>query len=106
MRRPPSVRGKWQSMSRKRRGGQLHMSNIWHVYILKSVQDGGYYIGCTSNIYRRLKEHNLGKTVSLRKRLPLLLVYSEQHNSKEEAFVREKQIKSYKGGVAFKKLLK
>ena|SRR3989338_6413476 len=75
------------------------------VYILKSKKDRGYYIGCTSDLRKRLKAHNSGKTTSLRCRLPLEIVYYERYDNIEDAYRREKQIKSYRGGEAFKKLL-
>ncbi len=67
--------------------------------------DGSHYIGCTSDVNKRLKTHNLGKTKSLKKRRPLEIVYKEDYTSATEAFAREKQIKAYKGGLAFKRLL-
>ncbi|MBI2617928.1 GIY-YIG nuclease family protein [Candidatus Kaiserbacteria bacterium] len=59
---------------------------MWSVYILKSKKDGGYYIGCTSNLVQRVKEHNLGYNYSTKNRVPLTLVYSEKYSSREEAF--------------------
>lgn len=79
---------------------------MYFVYIAKSLKDGGFYIGCTDNLVRRIKEHNSGKTQSLKNRRPLVIVYSEMYNDASEAFKREKQIKSYKGGWAFKKIIK
>ena len=73
----------------------------YFVYILQSESDSGFYIGYTSNLRRRIREHNLGKTRSLRHRRPLKLVYFEEHSSKSEAEARERQIKSWKGGAAF-----
>ena len=34
-----------------------------------------------------------------------MLIYKEMYSDRLEAFTREKQIKSYKGGEAFKKLV-
>ena len=67
--------------------------------------DNKYYIGCTNNLERRIKEHNLGYNFSTKLRFPLELVYFEEYSNSKEAFIREKKIKSYKGGNAFKKLL-
>ncbi len=38
--------------------------------------------------------------------MPWELIYIEKFNNKIEAVKREKQIKSYKGGEAFKRLIK
>lgn len=55
---------------------------------------------------KRLSYHNSGKTQSLKNRRPLNIVYFEEYNDSKEAFTREKQIKSYKGGKAFEELVK
>ena len=78
---------------------------MYFVYILKSLSDKNHYIGCTTDLERRISEHNAGKTVSLKGRRPLVLLYSETYDNQEAAYKREKQIKSYKAGVAFKKLI-
>jgi putative endonuclease len=77
----------------------------YYVYILRSLKDGKYYIGSTSDINKRLKYHNAGKQRSTSYRIPFILVYSEKLFSKTEALKREKQIKAFKGGEAFKKLI-
>ncbi len=79
---------------------------MYFVYILQSQKDNGYYIGSTSNVESRLKFHNAGLQRSTRNRIPFILVYTEELESKTEALKREKIIKSYKGGEAFKKMLK
>ena len=79
---------------------------VWYVYILKCGKINRYYTGHTENLERRLKEHNNGKTQSLRAYLPVRIIYTEEFSTKQEAFRRERQIKSYKGGEAFKRLLK
>ena len=76
-----------------------------YVYILRSLKDGKYYIGSTSNLAARIAYHNAGKHRSTRYRIPFILVYSEEFPDIGEAEKRERQIKSYKGGVAFQKLI-
>jgi len=82
------------------------MIAMYYVYILKSLKDGRYYIGSTKNLDNRISDHNLGRTKSLRSRLPLKLVYYEKYPTQSMARKREKEIKNYKGGNAFKKLIK
>ena len=53
----------------------------------------------------RLAQHNRGKTRSTKSGIPWVVIYSEEYNSRKEAYKRERQIKSYKGGNAFKKLI-
>ncbi|MFI5265376.1 MAG: GIY-YIG nuclease family protein [Candidatus Levyibacteriota bacterium] len=74
------------------------------VYIIQSRSSSHYYIGSTSDIPRRLHEHNSGKNRSTRNKGPYDLVYKEKYGTKQGALVRELKIKSYKGGNAFKKL--
>ena len=77
---------------------------IHYVYILKN-NEGNHYIGSTTNLERRIKDHNSNKSKWTKKKGPWHLVYSETYSNKKSAFLREKQIKRYKGGKAFKLLL-
>lgn len=76
-----------------------------YVYIIKSQAISRYYIGSTENIENRLSRHNSGKNKSTKNGIPWSLVYSEEFKTRQEAYKREFQIKSYKGGEAFKKLV-
>ena len=78
---------------------------MYYVYIIKSRKDGRFYIGSTSNVQNRLDYHNSGRQRSTKNRIPFDLVYTESFENKSMALAREKQIKSYKGGMAFKKLI-
>ena len=64
-----------------------------------------YYIGSSENVARRLSDHNSGKVKSTKAYKPWEVVYTERFDTKSDAIKREKQIKSYKSGNAFKKLL-
>ena len=75
------------------------------VYILQSEKDGRYYIGETHDIGGRVAFHNAGLQRSTRSRIPFKLLYVEQWPNRGEALKREKEIKNYKGGRSFKKLL-
>jgi putative endonuclease len=77
---------------------------MYTVYILKNILSGRHYIGSTNNITRRLEEHNRGQTKSTKKGQWILL-YTEKLNNPKQAKIRERQIKSYKGGNAFKRLI-
>ncbi len=78
---------------------------MWFVYILRSLKDGRYYIGSTSNLEKRVERHNQGGNISTKNRRPLELVYFETYNTRVGALRRERVIKSYKGGEAFDKLV-
>ncbi|MFA6169522.1 MAG: GIY-YIG nuclease family protein [Candidatus Margulisiibacteriota bacterium] len=68
----------------------------YFVYILQSQKDQKYYIGQTSDLNRRIFEHNRGKVFSTRNRIPFELIYSEECATKIEAIRKEKHFKSYK----------
>ena len=77
----------------------------YFVYILQSQKDNKYYIGSTSDVQSRLEYHNSGRQRSTKSRTPFKLILFESYNSKEDALKREKQIKSWKGGNAFIRLI-
>ena len=78
---------------------------MYFTYILKSKIKNWYYIGHTSDVENRLKQHNKGRSQSTKFYKPFTMVYEERFNTKSEAFKREQQIKSYRHGEAFKKLI-
>lgn len=78
---------------------------MFFVYVLQSQKDQKYYIGHTNNIDRRIQDHNRGKSRSIKNRGPFQLVRKEIFATRIDAIKREKQLKSYKGGDAFKKLI-
>lgn len=82
------------------------MANMYYVYILLSQKDRKFYIGATSNLEKRLKYHNSGKNKSTRYRAPFILVYSEEYTDKNEAYKREFYLKSPKGFLDKKAIIK
>lgn len=60
--------------------------------------------GTTKDLQRRLKEHNSGKTKSIKAFRPWEIIYKEEYNSEAEAVKREKYLKSGSGREYFKKL--
>ena len=78
---------------------------MYHVYVIQSVKNKQYYTGCTRCVEKRIRQHNEGKTRSLKGRGPFQLVLQENYDHLGEARKREMQIKSYKGGDAFRRLV-
>ena len=76
----------------------------FYVYLLKSKRDSSIYIGCTSNLYKRLEEHREGKSYSTKKMSPIELTYFEAYSSKKAAFEREKRLKHYGSALRHLKL--
>jgi len=79
---------------------------MYYVYVLLSLKDNKFYIGFTSDLKRRLKEHNAGNNISTKSRLPLKLVYYEAHLSKTDAQRREGYFKTSKGKSTLKQMLR
>ncbi len=66
-----------------------------YMYILE-CSDGSYYTGSTTDLERRLAQHQAGEGANhTRKRLPVKLVYFEEYDRIEEAFRREKQVQGW-----------
>ena len=69
--------------------------NNWKHYVLK-CSDGSYYSGSTTDIRRRVYEHNQGKgSKYTRSRLPANIIYFESYPDRSSA---------QKAEAAFKKL--
>jgi putative endonuclease len=68
--------------------------SFW-VYMLRCADDS-YYIGHTDNLEVRLSQHQTGQVPGYTSsRLPVCLVFSQAHASREEALAAERQIKGW-----------
>jgi putative endonuclease len=81
---------------------------MYFVYVIQSVKDKKFYTGITTNIKRRLNEHNRGlsSTPSTKSRGPFKLIYFERYNTRIEARRREKYLKSGAGREERKGLIR
>lgn len=71
------------------------MANKWTVYILRCADDS-LYTGITTDVDRRLQEHNASNKLGAsytRGRRPVQLVYHEQYADRASASRREAEIK-------------
>ena len=64
------------------------------IYVLKSERNGNLYIGFTSDLQRRVNEHNLGQNKSTKAFRPYKIVYTKIAYSRKEARIIEKKLKS------------
>ena len=78
---------------------------MYYVYILQSQRNGYLYIGCTTNINKRITLHNLGKVLSTKKFIPVKLIYCEIFLNKGDAFEREQFLKTGWGRNYIKRIL-
>jgi putative endonuclease len=66
-----------------------------YMYILECA-DKTYYTGSTNNLEQRLIQHQTGFGANYTKtRLPVKLIYYEEYDRIDEAFMREKQIQGW-----------
>jgi putative endonuclease len=68
----------------------------FYVYILANKRNGTLYIGMTDDLARRIWEHREGVADGFTKQYDLkMLVWYEQHPSRETAFERERRMKKW-----------
>jgi len=67
---------------------------MYFVYILE-CSDHTFYTGITTNLDRRIKEHNSSKLGAkyTKARRPVKLIYSKEFINRSEASIEESQIK-------------
>ena len=74
------------------------------VYVLKSQIHWRFYVGMTTNIDKRVGEHNRGYTKSTKGYGPWFLFFFEEYTTREEARKREIYLKSGVGKEKIKEL--
>ena len=77
-----------------RQAGVYAQDSMYYVYVIKSIVVGSYYKGRTIDIDRRLKEHESGKTLSIRIKKPFRLIHVEIVDTLEQARKLETYFKS------------
>ena len=78
---------------------------MFYVYVLKG-KDNNWYTGSTNDLRKRFKEHNEGKVSSTKNRGPFELIYFEACINREDAFARERYLKTGMGKRYLKNRLK
>lgn len=77
---------------------------MYYTYVLISLKNDKYYIGYTSNLEKRLLEHNSGRVRFTKRYAPWKLYYFEEFINIKDAMSREKQLKFWKSRVMIEKL--
>lgn len=84
----------------------MNLAGTFHyVYILQNAE-GLYYTGCTSNLQKRLTEHGSGKSRYTNQHGPYELLYYEACLNSNDAYRREKYLKTGTGKRYIKNRLK
>lgn len=66
---------------------------MYYTYMV-TCSDGSLYTGYTTDVQKRIKTHNAGKGAKYtRARLPVVLAYVEESDTKQQAMQREAAIK-------------
>lgn len=78
---------------------------MYFVYILQSRVDGSRYIGVTTDLKRRLQEHNSGSSRYCNSKRPYKLVWCCIFANKKKAYEFELYLKSSSGYAFTKKHL-
>ena len=79
---------------------------MFTTYILFSEKLNKHYTGSAQDFNIRIKKHNSGQVKFTSRGIPWVLVHREEYKTRNEAYKREGEIKSWKGGIKFKKLIK
>ena len=76
-----------------------------YVYILISKSKSKYYVGCTTNLQKRLQRHNAGYVYSTKRILPVELAFKQYYQSMGEARMVEKKLKNQKRKDYIRKII-
>jgi putative endonuclease len=68
----------------------------FYVYLLASRRNGTLYIGMTDDLAKRIWMHRVGALPGFTKQYRVkMLVWYEQHQTRESAFIRERQLNKW-----------
>ena len=71
--------------------------SLYYVYLLKRVDEDVYYLGFTSDLKRRVYEHNNNLGCKTTKGYSWSLIYYESYQTEHLARVRENKLKNNRG---------
>ena len=77
-----------------------------YAYVLRSMKDGKFYMGSTSDLRRRFAEHQKGSNISTKHRRPFELIFYEAFKHLEDARRRERYFKTDKGKSTLRQMLR
>ena len=79
---------------------------MFYTYILQSKKNGEMYIGYTSDLKRRVKEHNQGLNFSTKRYIPWEIIYYEACIEQSDAIRRERYLKTTQGNRLIKRRMR
>lgn len=81
-------------------------TSFYYTYVLQSLKSGKFYTGYTTDLRKRFKEHNEGKSSYTKGRGPYRLIYYEACLNEQDAKAREQYLKAGRGKRYLKSRLK
>lgn len=81
--------------------GRRGANKMYYTYIVQSLKDKSFYIGSTSNLRKRLDQHNKGQAQYSSTKAPFKLVWYGSFLTKTKSQEFEKYLKS-SSGFAFR----
>ncbi|MPM17020.1 hypothetical protein SDC9_63402 [bioreactor metagenome] len=78
---------------------------MYYVYAIKSKEKEWIYVGITDNSERRLHQHNSGFNRSTKAYRPFEMFFIECIDTRENARIREKELKTTQGKRFLRKCL-
>jgi len=78
---------------------------MFFVYIIQSEVNSSFYIGYTSDLIKRIQEHNSGRSKYTSTGIPWGLVYKEEFHTKREAIIRERFLKKQRNKAFYERLI-
>jgi putative endonuclease len=78
---------------------------FYYTYILQSLKNSSLYIGYTSDLKKRFKEHNSGKSKATKPFIPYKLIFYESFLNKIDAKNREIYLKGGYGRKTIKTMI-
>src|SRR3989338_8104765 len=79
---------------------------FYYVYVLQSMKNSSLYVGYTTDLRKRLQEHNRKLNFSTKPCTPWQIIHYEAYRNEEDAKRREKYLKSSQGARLLKRMLK
>ena len=87
-------------------GSEISKAIMHYVYLIRSEANDQLYIGYTTNIKRRILEHNRGENQSTKHYKPWKLIFAEIYIEEMDAKRREQYLKTNQGSRLLKRMLK
>ena len=79
---------------------------MFHTYILLSEKTWKFYIGSTGNLEDRFFRHSTGRSKATLSGRPWKLIWTEEFNTRSDAYKREMEIKVWKSHDRIVQLVK